>query len=158
MNHYEIMYIVPVKATGEEPTAVQDKVRAMLQASGAKVTSEDSLGKRKLAYPIDHVRHGNYVVLECDLPADQVKTVNDWFRLSPDVLRAMVVAKKVKSPEQLERERALQAKLARIHAKAEEATRTSTQPAANTPTAEQPKVNLEELDKKLEQILEEEVK
>jgi len=156
MNHYEIMYIVPVKATGDEPTAVQDKVRAMLQAEGATISKEDLMGKRKLAYPIDHVRHGSYVVLECDLSPDKVQKVNDWFRLSPDILRALMVSKKVKSPAQLERERALQAKLARLHAKAEEAAKVSTEPAA--PVTEQPKVNLEELNKKLEQILEEEVK
>src|SRR5258706_12020291 len=121
MQHYEIMYIVPLKVTGDDPGAVQDKVRTMLQAEGAHVSHEESLGKRKLAYPIDHVRHGHYVVLECDLPADKVKPVNDWFRLSPEILRAMVITKKVKSPAQLERERTLQAKLARMHAKAEEA-------------------------------------
>lgn len=157
-NHYEIMYIVPLKATGDEPGAVQDKVRATLTAAGAKITHEDSLGKRKLAYPINHVRHGHYVVLECDLPTDKVKQINDWFRLSPDVLRAMIVDKKVKSPEQLERERALQAKLARLHAKAEEATKVAALAPAAPAAEEQPKVNLEELDKKLEQILEEEVK
>ncbi len=156
MNHYEIMYIVPIKVTGDEPTAVQDKVRAMLQAEGAAITREDVMGKRKLAYPINHVRHGSYVVLECDLSPDKVKKVDDWFRLSPDILRALMVTKKVKSPAQLERERALQAKLARLHAKAEEAAKVAAEPVS--PPVEQPKVNLEELDKKLEQILEEEVK
>ena len=159
MNHYEIMYIVPLKVTGDDPTAVQDKVRAMLLTEGAAITREESLGKRKLAYPIDHIRHGSYVVLECDLPGDKVKKIDDWFRLSPEVLRALIVSKKVKSPAQLERERALQAKLAKMHAKEEEAAKVVDEPAPSHTTApEQPKVNLEELDKKLERILEEEVK
>lgn len=149
------MYIIPLRIEGDDPTAVQDKVRAMLQAEGAKITSEDSLGKRKLAYPINHVRHGSYVVVECDLEPTQVKRVHDWFRLSSEVLRAQLVTKKLKSPEQLAREKAFQDKLARLHAaKTEEADHHLTHDAK---AEEKPKVKLEELDQKLEQILEQEM-
>lgn len=158
MNHYEIMYIVPLKLEGDEPTAVQEKVRAMLQTEGAKITSEEALGKRKLAYPIKHVRHGSYVVLECDIERAQVKRVSDWFRLSSEVLRAQIVDKKLKSPEQLAREKAFQEKLARIQAaKLGESMKQAPASNESRPVEEKPKVKLDELDKKLEQILEQEM-
>jgi len=152
MKHYEIMYIIPIQADVEE-TVVQDKVRQMLVAEGAKITLEEPMGKRKLAYPIKHVRHGAYVVLECELDPLKVKAVNDWFRLSAEVLRAQIIAKQVKTPERLAREKALQEKLARLHAKAEAEINKPEEPVKS----ERPKIRLDELDQKLEQILEEEI-
>lgn len=160
MNHYEIMYLIPLKAEGEEPTAVQEKVRTALQTEGAQITLEENLGKRKLAYPINHFRHGTYVVLECDLDPAKAKRVSDWFRLSPEILRAQMVTKKVKTPEQLAREKAFQEKLARIHAAAAAPVPTAPSPVTEAKPvldAAETKVKLDDLDKKLEEILEEEV-
>jgi small subunit ribosomal protein S6 len=156
------MYIVPLKAGTEESTTTQEKVRAMLQAEGAKITLEDAMGKKKLAYPIDHIRHGSYVVIECDLEPGLVKKVSDWLRLSSEILRFQIIAKKLKTPEQLAREKAFQEKLARLHAQQAIATaksepETVTAEPAIKPT-EKTKIQLDELDQKLEQILEEEVK
>lgn len=159
-NHYEIMYIVPLKAGVEESSAAQEKVHAMLQAEGAKITLEDALGKRKLAYPINHIRHGSYVVMEFDLETDKLQKVSDWLRLNSEILRYQILTKKVKSPEQLAREKAFQEKLARMHAQAAEEEKVE----AEVVVEEKPKevvkadIKLDELDKKLEQILEEEVK
>ncbi|MBI5466005.1 MAG: 30S ribosomal protein S6 [Candidatus Kerfeldbacteria bacterium] len=160
MNHYEIMYIVPLKAGAEETSTAQDKVRAMLQSEGAKITLEDAMGKKKLAYPIEHVRHGSYVVLECDLEPGKIKKVSDWFRLSSEILRAQIVAKKLKTPEQLAREKAFQEKLARLHAQTAAEAKPEPEVIAETEAkrTDKPKIKLDELDKKLEQILEEEVK
>lgn len=156
MNHYEIMYLIPLQADTDGPSAVPEKVRAMLTAEGAKLTHEENLGKRKLAYPINHVRHGTYVVLECDVAPDKVKKIQDWFRLSPEILRAQIITKAVKTPEQLAREKAFQEKLARLHAAA---AAPIARPAAEPAAAEHApaKVKLDELDKKLEEILGEEV-
>lgn len=157
MNHYEIMYIIPLKIEGDDPTLVQDKVRAMLQAEGAKIAQEDALGKRKLAYPIRHVRHGSYVVIECDMEPTNVKRISEWFRMSSEVLRAQIITKKLKTPEQLAREKAFQEKLARLHAAKLEQAALPTPSAASAKTTDKPKVKLEELDQKLEQILEQEM-
>jgi small subunit ribosomal protein S6 len=155
------MYIIPLKVGSDETTTVQEKVRTMLQSEGAKITNEIEMGKRKLAYPIKHIRHGSYVVIECNLEPTKVKNLNDWFRMSPEILRAQIVAKQLKSPEQMERERTFQEKLARLHAKAEEVVKPT--PIKQEEIKEKKeavskvKVDLDDLDKKLEQILEEKV-
>lgn len=163
MNHYEIMYIIPLKM-GDESNTTQEKVHAMLQAEGAKITLEENMGKRKLAYPIDHIRHGSYVLVECDLESNKIPKVSEWLRLSGEILRAQVINKKIKSPEQMAREKALQEKLAKQQARAEaeakiepkaEVKETGSTPSAPKPV--EPKLELDELDKKLEQILENEI-
>jgi len=156
MKHYEIMYIIPVKIGEDQALAVQEKVHAMLVGEGANITSEENLGKRKLAYPIDHIRHGTYVVAEFDLDPAKLAKVNDWFRLSSEVLRAQILSKQVKNPEQLAREKAFQEKLSKLQAKSEvvEEKESESTKKSNNPS---PKVKLDELDKKLEEILGKEV-
>ncbi len=158
MKHYELMYIIPVKMGDDDSSQVQDKVRAQLTAEGAKLTHEESLGKRKLAYPVDHVRHGTYVVAEFNLEPEKLVKISDWFRLSAEVLRAQVVSKKLKSPEKLAREHALQEKLAREHAAEDaEAERTAGGSAAPAEEKAKPARRLEDLGKKIDEILEQEL-
>ncbi|MDP3985811.1 MAG: 30S ribosomal protein S6 [Candidatus Veblenbacteria bacterium] len=157
MKHYELMYIVPLKVGQEEATEAQEKVRATLTAEGAKITQEENLGKRKLAYPIENIRHGVYVVTEFDIEPGKVGKVSEWFRLSADVLRAQLVTKKLKSPEQIAREQAFQEKLMKKQLKAEEARKeTMREEDAVVAAAKQPG-ELADLDKKLEEILGQEV-
>ncbi len=162
MNHYEIMYIVPLKVGDDEAsTATQDKVRTMLTTEGASITKEELMGKRKLAYPINHIRHGIYVVLECELDPAKMKRINDWFRLSTEILRAQIIARVPKSEVQVAKEKALQDKLAKLHAQTEMTTKreevSKVTETVEPKTHEKPKIKLEELDAKLDQILEQEM-
>ncbi len=149
MSHYEIMYIVPVKMGEDNTTEVQTKVQNMLKENQAVITQEENLGKKKLAYPINHMRHGTYFVVECDLETQNVKPVSEWFRLSADILRAQIIAKEIKTPEQIARDKAWQSKLAKKQADAEAVEDTKT----STLKVPEQKVKLDELDKKLEEIL-----
>ncbi len=160
MKHYELMYIAPLKmGTEESDAAVPDKVRAMLSDQGAKITMEEDLGKRKLAFPVNHARYGTYVVMEFDLEPEKLGKINEWFRLSSDILRAQLIAKKLKTPEQLAREKAFQEKLARKQQARADALETEAKAGQEESPAEPaPKpTELPDLDKKLEEILEREM-
>lgn len=159
MNHYELLYIIPLKVGQDDDNNIQEKVHQMLATEGAKITLEDNWGKRKLAYPIKNVRHGTYVVTEFDLDPEKLNKIQSWFRLSADILRAQLITKKVKSPEQLAREQALQEKLAKKQIKANEnqkaeAARAEAEASASTTMQSG---ELADLDKKLEEILEQEI-
>lgn len=159
MKHYELMYIIPLKIGQDDNNEIQEKVRQMLIAEGAKISLEENLGKRKLAYHINHIRHGNYVVMEFDLDPAKVGKVQSWLRLSGELLRFQIINKKIKSPEKMAREQALQEKLMKKQIKitSEEKQETITddeEAPASTPTTP---TELADLDKKLEQILEQEI-
>ncbi len=160
MKHYELMYILPVKAGSEEDSALVDKVRAMLQNEGATITSETNLGKKKLAYPIKSLRHGSYILVEFDLPAEKLNRLNNWFRLSTEILRSQIISKPLKSPEQLAREKAFQEKLMKLQDKEN----TDKEPAPKTlektgtkESKDAASVQFDDLDKKIEEILEQEI-
>ena len=63
---YEIVYIID-PAQGEEGiAALVEKFKAMVEAEGT-LTSIEEWGKRRLAYPINDLPEGYYVLMNCSL-------------------------------------------------------------------------------------------
>ena len=60
---YELVFIGDPRLEDEDVVALTDEYKAMITASGAQVTKEESWGRRKLAYPIKKLNEGKYVVL-----------------------------------------------------------------------------------------------
>ena len=62
---YEIVYIID-PAQGEEGiAALVEKFKAMVEAEGT-LTSIEEWGKRRLAYPINDLPEGYYVLMNCE--------------------------------------------------------------------------------------------
>lgn len=60
---YELVFIADPRLQDEEVVALTDDYKAMITATGAQITKEESWGRRKLAYPIEKLNEGKYVVL-----------------------------------------------------------------------------------------------
>lgn len=60
---YELMYIVDPRVSDEEVVALTDDYKTMATAAGGEVIKEENWGRRRLAYPIDKVTEGRYVLL-----------------------------------------------------------------------------------------------
>lgn len=60
---YELMYIVDPRVSDEEVVALTDDYKAMTAAAGGTLIKEENWGRRRLAYPIDKVTEGRYVLL-----------------------------------------------------------------------------------------------
>lgn len=158
---YEMMVIIPATLSDEEALAAKSKISAVFGEHGAKVTEEEDLGKRKLAYPIKHVRQGFYHLYKFESPARAIAKLDAAFRLMPEVLRHLLTVRIVKTPEQIAAEIALREKIAAKRAAVEEravADRHVKEAAEAAEKAEATKapareVTKEELEKKLEEIL-----
>jgi small subunit ribosomal protein S6 len=152
MERYELLYILQPTFTDDEVAAAAGKVSALLQGQAATITQEVDLGKKRLAYPIKKAAYGYYRLVEFSAEPTGLKKVNELLTLAPDVLRHLVVAKPVKSQATIERSQALRARLAaRRQQRAVEYA-----PAGREaePTAA-PSLSADELEKKLERILDE---
>lgn len=158
MEKYELLYIIAAKFTDAEIEALMEKINGIITSVGGKVTEKMNLGRRKLAYPISHVRNGNYVLVHFDAEPAVMAKLNDFLRLSADILRHLIT---VKSPY-LTKVPSF-AEVADIRTEGEEAPagqpmrprQMAPRAAAAKPAAP---VSMEDLDKKLDQILTEEVK
>ncbi|MBU1145975.1 30S ribosomal protein S6 [Patescibacteria group bacterium] len=142
MKHYELLYILPGKYTEEEMEGISVKINELVKKHGGEITLTDNLGAKKLAYPIADVQVGNYLVIEFNSEPEKIKELGGELKLTPEVLRFGIILKKLKTQEEIDGEKIRKEKMAQKQ-KAEE---TKAEPA--------PKVSLEELDKKLGEILE----
>lgn len=159
MEKYELLYIIAAKFTDAEIEALMEKINGIITSVGGKVTEKMNLGRRKLAYPISHVRNGNYVLVHFDAEKAAMAKLNDVLRLSADILRHIITVKSpyiTKVPSFAE--------IAEIRTEGEEAPATQMRPRQMAPRpaaavkAPAAPVSMEDLDKKLDQILTEEVK
>ena len=156
LQRYELMYILPPTMTDEEVRPMVEKITTLLKDNGAEISQEVDLGKKRLAYPINHHQYGYYRLLELNSEPSNIAKMNNALRLSPHVLRYQVIVKPIKSAATVEREQALRARLA---AKRQQRAASAQAPAAATAlpevaVPEMPALTPEELDKKIEKILE----
>ena len=90
---YEVMYIINPNFTEEETAAVVEKFKALVEANGTLDELEE-MGKRKLAYEINYLTEGYYVLIkftsEPAFPAelDRILGITDGVIRSLITLRA----------------------------------------------------------------------
>lgn len=94
MKKYEIMYILNANLTEEERTALQSNLHSALEANGDKVeVDEKNWGLRELAYPINFMTSGYYVVLNVEAENDKgIKEFERRCRIETNCLREIVIA------------------------------------------------------------------
>lgn len=88
---YEVTYIV--RPNLEEPE-VETRITQLadnLRNSGGEVGEVEKMGKRRLAYEIDDVREGYYVVMKFKSDAAQAKEFERQLRLNEDVMRHLLL-------------------------------------------------------------------
>jgi len=62
MRTYELMFVVDPRVSDEEVVAMTHDYHQMIVGGGSEITKEESWGRRKLAYPIEKLTEGKYVV------------------------------------------------------------------------------------------------
>lgn len=63
MRIYELMFVVDPRVSDEDVVAMTDEVKKLLEAGGASIPRQESWGRRKLAFPIEKLKEGKYVLL-----------------------------------------------------------------------------------------------
>jgi small subunit ribosomal protein S6 len=90
---YELMYIINPNLSEEETAAVVEKFKSLVEQNGTLDEMEE-MGKRKLAYEINYISEGYYVLVKFtsapDFPAelDRVLGITDGVMRSLITLRA----------------------------------------------------------------------
>ena len=112
-----------------------------------------------MAYEIKHNAYGYYGLFEFDLEGNLLAKVDQNLRLSADVLRHQIVVKKAKTEEEIARAKVIRAKIDSKKATEEKQQEAKEQkastPISSTSTikAKDKRVDLKDLDEKLEGIL-----
>ena len=91
MRDYELIVIISPEVPEEELPAHLDKISEFITNKGGSVTEVERWGKRKLAYPINHFREGNYVLTRLKLEPGTTAELEANLRISEKVLRHLLI-------------------------------------------------------------------
>ena len=67
--------------------------KALVERFGGEITNVDDWGKKKLAYEINYIREGHYVLVNFEAGADFVAELNRVYNITDGVMRSIVVNK-----------------------------------------------------------------
>lgn len=86
---YEVLYIID-PALGEEGiAALVEKFKALVEAHGT-LTSIDEWGKRRLAYPVNDLMEGYYVLMTFDAQPAFPAELDRVFKITEGVMRSLI--------------------------------------------------------------------
>jgi small subunit ribosomal protein S6 len=91
MRDYELTFVVRSDLEEPELNAVIDRVKGLVSDNGGEVARLDLWGTRRLAYPINNVRDGQYVFMLAQLPPNAVVGLDRSLNFVEDVLRHLVI-------------------------------------------------------------------
>jgi small subunit ribosomal protein S6 len=91
LRTYEALYIIRPDLTDEETQAVALEVEGLITSNGGVIVRPEVWGKKRLAYEVKHFNEGVYVLLRFQAEAEFPKILEQYFRISDQVIRNLVV-------------------------------------------------------------------
>jgi small subunit ribosomal protein S6 len=93
MRTYELIFVVDPRVSDEEVVTMTQEYKQMIAHGGSEVTSEENWGRRKLAYPIEKLTEGKYVLLNIQSQAGKTSLpeVEHRMRQNDKILRYLTV-------------------------------------------------------------------
>ncbi len=93
MGLYEGMFILSPDVDGESLEKEIDYLKNEIVKLLGEISEAKALGKRRLAYPINKVKDGFYLLINFAAKSDIIDPFLKKVRLNPNVLRAQVFKK-----------------------------------------------------------------
>ena len=91
-DHYEVVYIIDPMLSEEDTAALVAKFKTLAEQNGSAVEVEE-WGKRKLAYAINYITEGYYVLISFTSAPDFPKELDRILGITDGIIRSMIVCK-----------------------------------------------------------------
>lgn len=86
---YELMYIINPNLSEKETAAVVEKFKALVEQNGTLEEMEE-MGKRKLAYEINYISEGYYVLVKFTSGPDFPAELDRVLGITDGILRSLI--------------------------------------------------------------------
>jgi small subunit ribosomal protein S6 len=93
VRDYELMYIARPDLDEEGLQGAVDSVEQVVTGAGGSVVRSTSWGRRRLAYEVDHLRDGHYMLLHLRLDGGRVADVERALSIHETVFRHLLVTR-----------------------------------------------------------------
>ncbi|GBG09780.1 30S ribosomal protein S6 [Paenibacillus agaridevorans] len=90
MRKYEVMYIIRPDVEQENVQALVEKFNGII-SNGGEVTKSDVIGKRRLAYEINKLRDGYFVLVHFNATTEVVNELDRIMKIQDEVIRSLIV-------------------------------------------------------------------
>ncbi len=90
MRKYEVMFILRPNLEEEKRNELIEKFKSIVTADG-EVEKVEEWGNRKLAYEINKINDGYYILMHFKAGVDVPKELDRNFKISDDVIRHLIV-------------------------------------------------------------------
>jgi small subunit ribosomal protein S6 len=91
MRDYEFTFIASPHVDEADLSGLMDRVKGLITEAGGEIAKVDMWGTRRLAYPINDNREGQYVFMLVKLPPQAVVEVDRALNLIENVMRHLFV-------------------------------------------------------------------
>ena len=95
LRKYETVFIARPNLTEDEFTALLEKIKKLIEKNG-KVESVDDWGNKRLAYPIEFINEGHYVLINFEAGVDFPAELERVYNITDTIMRSMTVSKEEK--------------------------------------------------------------
>ena len=99
---YELGFILNPEVSEEQTGAILERIEKIVKNYDGQVVKVNQWGRRRLAYPIEHHRDGNYVFIDMILTPETVLELDRTLKVSEEVMRHIV---KRRDPKAVQKER-----------------------------------------------------
>jgi len=92
---YEILYIVRPDVEETDLPDVTKRVETLIESLEGNIQNTNVWGKRRLAYEVDHLKEGHYVLTDFQIEPARVPEMEATLKISDTVFRHLIVRKPV---------------------------------------------------------------
>ena len=89
-GNYEVVYVLDPNLGEEATAALVEKFKALVESKGT-LGEVNEWGKRKLAYPINDLNEGYYVLMTFTATPDLPAELDRQLRINDTVMRSIIV-------------------------------------------------------------------
>lgn len=93
LREYEVLVLSDPNIDEAKLNIVFDRLSEVCEKNGARITKNDSWGKRKLAYEIKDLREGVYNLLQVEAVPSAVAKIEAFLKIQTSVMRFMTTRK-----------------------------------------------------------------
>jgi small subunit ribosomal protein S6 len=90
MPLYEVMYIIQPDLDGDDLEAAISKVSDIMEKEG-EIVSLKKMGKKKLAYEINDIKEGSYVLVNVQAGSGLAPALDHFFKVNEGYLRYIII-------------------------------------------------------------------
>jgi small subunit ribosomal protein S6 len=91
LRDYELMLILPTQLEDTASTDTLQRVRGFITSHGGEVEAFEPWGRRRLAYPIRHLRDGMFHLARFTLGPDEAPELDRTLLRNEQVLRHLLI-------------------------------------------------------------------